>query len=323
MKWKRLFSDEQRDLMITVSLQKYFNRRFFKFYSLFTICWTLATIFWGAWVRLSLSGDGCGASWPLCHEQVFPKTPSAVIEWIHRGTSGLCVVFIFFLLILAVRVYPKNHVVRKLGMASFVLVLIEALIGAVLVLGQFVGLNTDQTRVLVLVIHSVNSLLLAGALSLCYKISFWDRFKIKKPIFYFVLFFPLLALTGHIASLAGQLFPSLSLSQALALDFLPSAHISLKIRPWHPLLAVLFLLALSLAGFSKKSLAALTLTSCFVALFGLVTLISLSPLWMKIGHLVLAYALWIFFVFSCVQEKKNKFSSSFEDKRREDSNKKI
>ena len=280
------------------------SQKLFKSYSLFTICWTLITIFWGAWVRLSLSGDGCGASWPLCHEQIFPKTTAAFIEWIHRGTSGLCVIFVLVLLILAFQVYPKNHVVRKLGFVSFFLILVEALIGAVLVLGQFVGLNTNQIRILISAIHSINSLLLIGSLILCYRISSWDHFKIKKPIFYFVLFFPLLALTGHISSIAGQLFPSLSLSQALALDFLPSAHLSLKIRPWHPLLAVSFFLVLSLVSFFKKSLIVPALASCFVALFGFVTLISLSPLWMKIGHLVLAYGLWIFFVLSCVQERR-------------------
>ena len=117
------------------------------------------------------------------------------------------------------------------------------------------------------------------------------------------MFFPLLALTGNIASLAGQLFPSLSLSQALVLDFLPSAHISLKLRPFHPLLAVGFVLVLSWLSFSIKNLRAVTIASLIVACFGFATLVSLSPLWMKMGHLILAYGLWIFLVCSCVKPK--------------------
>ncbi|MDE0092688.1 MAG: COX15/CtaA family protein, partial [Oligoflexia bacterium] len=235
---------------------------FFKNYSLFTLIFTLLTIFWGAWVRLSLSGDGCGNSWPLCENKVFPENIKALTEWMHRLSSGLSLIFIFILLVMAFKIYPKNHGVRWFSTASFILILIEALIGAGLVLSGLVGLNTETLRVLVLAVHSVNSLLLVGALTLCYKMSCWEKrgekitenLKLKSPMIFFVLLFPLLALTGNIASLAGQLFPSESLSSALALDLLPSAHISLKIRPFHPLLAVSFLLGLVFFAFSKKHL---------------------------------------------------------------------
>ena len=277
------------------------NRNFFKQYSLLVILFTLITIFWGLWVRLSLSGDACGDSWPLCNQKILPENTSALIEWIHRGTSGLCVILILILMILALKIYPKNHIVRKFSIAGFVLICLEAFIGAFLVLSGFVGLNTEEVRVWVLAFHLINSLLLMGALSLSYRLSLWDHFKIKKPHIYFALFFPLLALTGNMASLAGQLFPSLSLSQALALDLLPSAHISLKLRPFHPLLAIAFVLVLIGFSFSKKNLIILTISSLAVALFGFATLIALSPLWMKMGHLILTYGLWIFLVCSCVQ----------------------
>lgn len=274
------------------------NRNFFKSYSLFALLWTLLTVFWGVWVRLSLSGDGCGKSWPLCHQKLLPESAPAFIEWAHRAMSGFAALFILALWALALKIYPKKHIVRKLAGAGLILILVEALIGAFLVLSGFVGLNTSAARAGILALHLISSLALAGALSLCWRMSLWESFKIQKPAIYFVLAFPLLALTGNIASLAGQLFPALSLSQALALDFLPSAHISLKIRPFHPLLAILFVLALGWLSFLKKSLIPLALASLAVALFGFATLISLSPLWMKIGHLILAYSLWIFFVCS-------------------------
>ena len=280
------------------------TKHFFKNYSLFTLLFTLFTIVWGAWVRLSLSGDGCGKSWPLCNKTLFPKSIEAIIEWIHRSTSGLSIVFICILLILAFKIYPKNHFIKKFSIASFVLIFIEALIGAFLVLSGLVGLNTSEIRIVVLSFHLINSLLLVGVLSLCFQTSLWLHFKIKKPHIYLTLIFLLLALTGNIASLAGQLFPSESLTQALALDFLPSAHISLKIRPFHPLLACLFLIILSALSFSLKNLRWVALAGLLVVLFGFATLISLSPLWMKVGHLILAYLFWIGLIFTCVGSNK-------------------
>ena len=283
---------------------------FFKKYSLFALVFTLLTIFWGAWVRLSFSGDGCGNSWPLCENQIFPENIKALIEWLHRLSSGLSFVFILVLAVMAFKIYPKSHGARVFSLTSLVLILIEALIGALLVLTGLVGANQETVRVLVLAIHSVNSLLLMGALSLCYKMSLWEKrgekitenLKLEKPLIYFVLLFPLLALTGNIASLAGQLFPSLSLSSALILDLLPSSHISLKIRPFHPLLAISFLLGLGFFAFSNKSLLAPVLAVLGMVLFGFATLIFLSPLWMKLTHLVLAYSLWIFLLSSSVQK---------------------
>ena len=280
------------------------NPAFFKKYSLLTLIFVLITIFWGAWVRLSFSGDGCGNSWPLCEGYIFPENMKALIEWLHRLSSGLSVFFIFILFIMAFKIYPKKHEVRIFSIASFILIIIEALIGAVLVLSGLVGQSAEKVRVLMLAIHSINSLFLVGALTLCYKTSLWKKenssitesLKFRKPLIYFICFFPLLALTGNIASLAGQLFPSESLSSALALDLLPSAHISLKIRPLHPLLAVSFLLGLSFFAFSKKYLLALVLAVLGVTLFGFATLVFLSPLWMKITHLILAYGLWIFLI---------------------------
>lgn len=282
------------------------NKNFFRKYSLFTIVFTLITIFWGAWVRLSLSGDGCGNSWPLCDQKIFPENTAALIEWIHRGTSGLSLIFVFIMVILALKIYPRKHIVRKFSTASFMLILVEALIGAILVLSGLVGLNRSEFRILVLAFHLINSLLLVGALSLCWKTSLWNHLRVRKPHIYFVLFFPILALTGNIASLAGQLFPSLSLSQALTLDFLPSSHISLKLRPFHPLLAILFLLPLSFLSLSMNTLRTIAIVSLLVALFGFVTLVSLSPLWMKMGHLILAYGLWILLVCSCVKMNSKK-----------------
>ena len=53
--------------------------------------YSLLVVLWGAYVRASFSGDGCGDHWPLCHGVVLPHQPNTktVIELAHRVTSGL------------------------------------------------------------------------------------------------------------------------------------------------------------------------------------------------------------------------------------------
>ena len=274
----------------------------FKNYSLFCLCWTLLSVFWGAWVRLSLSGDACGKSWPLCESQLFPEGTKAMIEWLHRLSSGFAFLFVFFLCILAYYKKPKNPAIRLFSLLSFLFILVEALIGALLVLKAWVALNTDHIRVIALAIHSVNSVFLIGTLTLNYKACFWlkktsswkQQISLNKPLIYFVLAFPILALTGNIASLAGQLFPTVSLVEAWLLDFLPSSHISLKIRWLHPVSALLFLIVLFRLSFNKKKLWKPLIAVFFMVLVGFATLLSLSPLVMKLIHLFCAYFLWIF-----------------------------
>lgn len=292
---------------------------FFKPYSLFCLIFNLFVIFWGAWVRLSLSGDGCGESWPLCNQSLFPEGVQAWIEWIHRFSSGLALLFVLVLWFLSTLIYSKKQVSRFFSFWSLIFILIEAFIGAVLVLSGLVALNTKTIRIFVLAIHSVNSFLLVGSLTLAYKTSLYenslkpnsskkssslkDQIDFNKPLIYFVLSFPLLALTGNIASLAGQLFPTESLASALALDLMPAAHLSLKIRPFHPLLACLFLIILSRLAFKQKKLRLPLLAAALVVLVGFATLLSLSPLSMKIIHLVCAYGLGIFLIWRSMDIK--------------------
>ena len=290
----------------------------FKKYSLFCLICNLFVIFWGAWVRLSLSGDGCGESWPLCNESLFPEGVQAWIEWIHRFSSGMTLLFVLVLWISSVFIYSKKQAPRFFSFWSLIFILIEALIGAILVLSGLVALNTKTIRIFVLAIHSVNSFFLIASLTLSYKTSLYETFyqtgskklsslkeqlSFNKPLIYFVLSFPLLALTGNIASLAGQLFPTESLASALALDLMPSAHLSLKIRPFHPLLACLFLIVLTRLSWSQKNLWLPLLATFLVVLVGFATLLSLSPLSMKIIHLIFAYSLGILLVWHSVDIK--------------------
>ena len=273
------------------------GKKLFQKFSLFTLCFTLGVILWGAWVRFSHSGDGCGQSWPLCKQELLPKQTSALIEWFHRATSGLSLLLVVALLVLAFRLYPKKHLIRKCSLTACVLIFVEALIGAVLVMASLTGSDNSSLRVMVLGLHLLNSLFLIGSLVFCWQGALASKVSFKKPLFYFLILFPILALTGSIASLSNTLFPADSLSQALAFDLQPE-HITLKLRPLHPLLAVLFVL--TLAGTFQlqkgKELALPALIALFTLLFGFAALLSLSPVWMKLSHLFIAYVLWIVLV---------------------------
>src|SRR5258708_39175324 len=56
----------------------------------FAVFYNVLVILWGALVRASGSGAGCGNHWPLCNGQVIPSLQSihTIIEFTHRLMSG-------------------------------------------------------------------------------------------------------------------------------------------------------------------------------------------------------------------------------------------
>src|SRR5512133_2746292 len=105
------------------------------------LAYNLAVVAWGAFVRASGSGAGCGRHWPTCNGNVVPRSPSAatLIEFSHRLSSGLALLLVVTLALWAFRAYPRRHAVRRAAAASVVLMLTEALVGAGLVLLSLVA----------------------------------------------------------------------------------------------------------------------------------------------------------------------------------------
>ena len=54
------------------------------------LAYNLLVILWGAVVRATGSGAGCGSHWPLCNGEVVPRSPSVatLIEITHRVTRA-------------------------------------------------------------------------------------------------------------------------------------------------------------------------------------------------------------------------------------------
>ena len=142
--------------------------RRFAFYAWCVLAYNLLVILWGAVVRATGSGAGCGEHWPLCQGVVIPHAAqlATLIEFAHRISSGAAVVLVILLLVAAFRLFPSGHAARRYAVATLVFTLTEGLIGAALVLFGQVGTNASLTRALILSLHLTNTFLLLAALAL-------------------------------------------------------------------------------------------------------------------------------------------------------------
>ncbi len=258
--------------------------------NLFFILWfyTLLVILWGAWVRISHSGDGCGDHWPLCAGEVIPdfKQTKTIVEYFHRvmsGTYGIFVVYLFFKF--------KNTTTphfKKLLYAVLLLTASEALIGALLVKLELVSVNDSFLRLLFMSLHQLNSFLLTAICYLLYKCSDLDKnFKPSPKLILFIV----VSVTGAIAALSTTLFPTQSLWQGILNDFQTHSHPFIQLRILHPVLA-LSIMSYFIVYYYLKNNIRFALEIFAVAFIGLITLVSLSPLALKLSHLLIAHLLW-------------------------------
>jgi len=132
------------------------------------LAYNILVILWGAFVRATGSGAGCGSHWPLCNGELVPRAPriETLIELSHRITSGFALIGVVVLLIWAWRAYPKGHAVRLGALLSMIFMLLEALIGAGLVLFEYVALDVSVARAYWVAAHLINTFLLLGVLTL-------------------------------------------------------------------------------------------------------------------------------------------------------------
>lgn len=290
------------------------SRRFY-LYAWVVLGYNLLVILWGAFVRASGSGAGCGSHWPLCNGEVVPRAHAAetLIELTHRSTSGVALLLVFALAVWAFRSFPRRHPARLGAILSVFFIITEALIGAGLVLFGFVADNESIGRAVYLSIHLVNTFLLLAALALT---AWWasggGALRIREHgglsliLGAGVMGTLLLGVSGAVTALGDTLFPGGSLASGLRDDFSPTAHILIRLRVLHPTIAVLVSALLIYAarfaaakrpGRMTKRLAWALMLMVFVELCaGLINLVLLAPIPMQIVHLLLADMLWIFLV---------------------------
>ena len=80
-----------------------------------TLAVTIVVIVWGAVVRTTGSGAGCGSHWPLCNGGVVPLAPTTatIIEFTHRLTSGVAMILALVLALWARRLFPVGQRARR------------------------------------------------------------------------------------------------------------------------------------------------------------------------------------------------------------------
>ena len=288
------------------------TQRGFVRYSWAVLAYNILVIVWGAYVRASGSGAGCGSHWPLCNGVVLPQSPQAatLIEFAHRLMSGVSLVLAVLLVYKASRVFEAGHLARKGAWFALLFTLCEALIGAGLVLLGLVADNASFARALALALHLFNTFLLLAALALT---SWWaagggavrlrGQGVVGGAVGVALGAVLLLGMSGSIAALGDTLFPSLSLLEGMRQDFDATAHVLIRLRLLHPLIAVgagvhLFVLSALLRqrrpsrSVTLLSRALVTLLLLQMIVGGLVVLL-LAPIWSQLAHLLMADALWV------------------------------
>lgn len=276
------------------------------------LAFNLLVILWGAYVRASGSGAGCGAHWPLCNGVVIPRAPAleTLIELAHRATSGIALLMVVGQLVWVRRVAPRRGALWWAAHAAMALMLTEALVGAGLVLFEMVAHNASLARAWWLAAHLLNTFALLAALALVPWFASgrpaprWREASPERGLLAAALLGTLLlGMTGAITALGDTLFPARSLAEGLAQDFAPTAHLLLRLRVLHPTLAVVVaLLVLLTAAVAAGRRSGTTTRRCALAAAGLVlaqlaggvvNLILLAPTWMQLVHLLMADVLWI------------------------------
>src|SRR5580700_9258006 len=131
------------------------------------LAYNMLVVLWGAFVRATGSGAGCGDRWPLCNGTVVPRAPriETIIEFTHRATSGIALVGVAALCLWAFRLFPRGHRARTCAVLSMVFLFTEALLGAGLVLFQYVEHNASAGRAAYLSAHLVNTEILLAMLT--------------------------------------------------------------------------------------------------------------------------------------------------------------
>lgn len=251
--------------------------------------YTLLAIVWGAWVRISHSGNGCGDHWPLCNGAFIPEFEhqKTWIEYSHRlmtGFYGLVVFYIFYFF----RRFHSNALIKKLNWALLIAMLIEAGLGAILVKAELVTVNDSVLRLLVMSFHQLNSFILTG-ITFVFAIAMSEKIQIRltPPLVLIVV----VATSGAVAALATTLFPSISLWEGIQKDLQENSHLFLKLRILHPLIA-LSLVGWMIYYFWEKGHSRLALELFFAICIGILTLLTLSPVWLKISHLLIGHYVW-------------------------------
>ena len=289
-------------------------RKRFAWFAWAVLAFNVPVILWGAYVRASYSGDGCGAHWPFCNGQLIPQNmpKPQVIEFTHRVTIGMDVLLTIALVVFAFWVYPKRHIVRRYAAATMVFLVVESALGAGLVLFRMVARDQSAGRGWYLSAHLVNTMLMLAAMTLTAWLAGGGTkrltigFKIRNALpslLWAAAITIFVSITGAVTALGDTLFPAGTLMEGVRQDLAGGSPLLVRLRIAHPAIAVtgaVFILWTTLefwrhtseAGARKAAMWLVWL--CGLQLFvGAANLSLLAPVYMQIVHLLVGDFAWI------------------------------
>ena len=274
--------------------------------------YTLLVVLFGAVVRITGSGAGCGQHWPSCQGEIvhLPRSLETTIEYTHRLTSGAALLVVIAVAVVARRSFAPGHLARRAANWAVLLMLVEALIGAALVLLELVGKNDSPARAAVMATHLVNTSLLTAALAL----SAWSGARADTPIWRLergsaLLFAAALAgvlfvsVTGAVTALGDTLYPLPPGADLSARLGHAQSHFLAQLRIVHPVLACLvgvlvayYALVLQrdarAPGVRGAARSLLVLVVLQIGA-GIVNVLLSAPAWLQVVHLGLATLVWL------------------------------
>lgn len=285
---------------------------FLRRYAWFVLAFSVLVVVWGGFVRASLSGDGCGDSWPLCHGKLVPwgAPLKTIVEVVHRQTSGLAFLLVLGLLIATFRTFPRGHIARKGAVGSMVFIVTASLIGAALVIFGWVVDDRSLGRAVVFPFHVMNTFFLLGFLTLT---ALWiggvpaPRLKTPDRLGLYALLLlatlVIMGMSGAFSALGGTLSPTRGLTPEILQSQDPVVRAVATLKALHPVIAVIGTLVL-LATAAKLVRArpsprtrriANALVGLVVVeiLLGVMTIVFRASIPLALAHLLVADLMWV------------------------------
>ncbi len=264
--------------------------------------YTVVVILWGAFVRASGSGAGCGSHWPLCNGEVIPHSPGVetLIELGHRLSSGLLGVCVLALVLAAFRAYPRGHRVRQGAKWTLLFVVTESLLGAGLVTFEWVAANDSQERVYVMAFHLVNTFLLLAVMTLTAwfangggPVRLRRRPSLVAPVMAALLGVMVVGTSGAVTALGDTLV----LTEGVQPQDSPVVARLVASRFYHPTVAIAVLVLVGFVGLKNRTYGRpLTIAYLVQLPLGALNVYLEAPVWMQLVHLAVADLIWILLV---------------------------
>jgi heme A synthase len=235
-----------------------------------------------------------------------------VIELGHRVSSFVLLFCVFGLTVASVRCFDPGHRVRRAAFAASAMMIVEALLGAALVLFELVGTDRSLARAVVMPLHLVSTSVLLAALAF---VTWWshprqsgsppaDR-NIARLARIGLGLLLLVSATGGVTALGDTVLPVQpgAWGERMARDHAVGASFLQQLRVLHPVIALM--VGMLLIGVASRALghlrsrAGLAFARAVMGLtflqlgIGVVNVWLSAPGYMQVVHLFFASVLWV------------------------------